>query len=159
VPTPPAGESAAWLRDLGVEDPAAVLALSGGAPFAALERAGSGDALRLHRELTDYLSAPGIERAMAAAESFARTAPGPLVHGMQLWLSDCISMRLAGRIRYHPAQSGVIGRLAQAAGLEALLGLMQRLTAVRRSVDHPLNARLMLEGLLIAYAETMRPVG
>jgi DNA polymerase III subunit delta' len=158
VSTPSVIESTAWLRGFGVDDPAAVLALSGGAPFAALELAGSGDALSLHRELTDYLSAPGIERAMATAESFARVAPGPLIHGMQLWLSDCISMRLADRIRYHPAQSRVIGRLAEAAGIDALLGMMQRLTAIRRTVDHPLNPRLMLEGLLVAYAETMGPV-
>ena len=158
VSAPSPAIAAAWLREQGVADPTVVLALSGGAPLAALELAGSVDALRSQRDLTDYLAAPGLDRALAAAESFARAAPAPLVHGMQLWLADCISMRLAERIRYHPAHSAVIGRLARAASLEALLGLMQRLTEIRRTVDHPLNPRLLLEGLLLAYAEAMTPV-
>jgi DNA polymerase-3 subunit delta' len=76
---------------------------------------------------------------------------------MQLWLADCLSARLAGRVRYHPAQSEVIERLAHAAGLDALTGLMQRVEAVRRNIDHPLNTRLMLESLLTAYVDAMTP--
>ncbi len=75
--------------------------------------------------------------------------------GLQRWLADCVSARLAGRVRYHPARADVIAKLAGGADLDALLRLVARVSAVRRTVDHPLNVRLLLEGLLLAYADVM----
>jgi DNA polymerase-3 subunit delta' len=157
IEAPPREVALAWLRQHDASDAETALALCGGAPFAALELAADVDALRSHRELVGFLASPGMDSAMATAEAFGRSAAPPLIHWMQLWLADCISTRFAERIRYHPAQSKAIVKLAHAARVDALLGLMQRLTAIRRSVDHPLNTRLMLEGLLIAYADAMTP--
>jgi DNA polymerase III subunit delta' len=161
VPMPPAAQAAAWLAQEGVRDAAEVLALAGGAPFTALELASDPAALAQHRELVAFLSAPSLERAMATAEQFARAAPGPLVQWMQLWLADCIASRLAGRVRYHPAQGGVIGTLSRAAKLDALFAASARIDATRRTIDHPLNVRLVLESLFVAYATAMeagRPI-
>ena len=87
----------------------------------------------------------------------ARTPAAPLIRWLQQWLADCIAMRLAGRIRYHPTQSKAIATLCHTASVDALLQLAQRLDAVRRTIDHPLNTRLLLESLLTAYADAVIP--
>lgn len=155
VATPPVAEAVAWLTEQGVADAASALALTGGAPVAALAAAGDPETAGLHDGLVAFLARPGLDSALAAAEAFGRSAPRPVVHGMQLWLADCLSARLAHRVRYHPAQFQTIMRLAEGADLGALNGLIARTDAIRRSIDHPLNTRLLLEGLFTAYADVM----
>jgi DNA polymerase-3 subunit delta' len=155
VATPSIPVATAWLAERGVADPAAALALSGGAPMGALAFAADEDALASHRDFLGFLAKPGVEAALAAAEAFGRSPAAPLVRWMQQWVADCIAVRLAGRVRYHPAQSKTLVQLAGSARLDALMRLMQRLDAVRRAVDHPLNTRLLLESLFTAYADAM----
>ena len=157
VATPPEADAVAWLAGSGVQDPAAALALAGGAPIAALAARGDEEAARTHRALVAFLSRPDVDAALAAAEAFGRGPPQPLVRGMQLWLADCLSARLAGRVRYHPTEFQMIARLAAGVELAALNGLIQRTEAIRRSIDHPLNTRLLLEALLTSYADVMAP--
>ena len=157
VPTPSRENALAWLSAQGVARGAAemdaLLAESGGAPFAALRASKDEDTMRLHREFIDYLARPGAVDALAIAEAFAKVAPALTVRWMQQWLADCIAMKMAARIRYHPAHSSVIAALLARTRIEALLAIDQRIAAVRRTVDHPLNTRLMLESLLLAYAD------
>ena len=155
VATPSIPVATAWLAERGVADPTAALALSGGAPMGALAFAADDAALASHRDFLGFLAKPGVDTALAAAEAFGRSPPAPLVRWMQQWVADCIAVRLAGRIRYHPAQSKTLVQLAGSARLDALMRLMQRLDAVRRSIDHPLNTRLLLESLFTAYADAM----
>lgn len=155
VAAPTAAVAAAWLREAGVADADTALSLAGGAPFAAIEAAGDDEAARVHRDLIAFLERPDPAAAFAAAEGFARTAPAPVVRAMQRWVADCVALRLAGRVRYHPAHAAAIARLAGAARLDALMAFAARLDAVWRSVDHPLNTRLMLEALFAAYADAM----
>ena len=157
IATPTAATAVAWLADRGVADPEAMLALAGGAPLAALAFADDADAVTAHRQFAGFLARPGIEAALATAEAFGRSPARPPVRWLQQWLADCIAQRLTGRIRYHPAQSAAIARLAGAAKLDGLIGLADRVDAVRRTIDHPLNTRLLLESLLIAYADAMIP--
>ncbi len=149
--------AAAWLRAQGTPDAETALALAGGAPLGAAAIAKDGDAMDMHRALVRFLAAPSADAALATAESFARAAPAPLVRALQTWVADCIEARLAGRVRYHPAQRDAIARLAGAVDVDALWRLSARVMAVRRAVDHPLNVRLLLEGLLLAYADAMTP--
>lgn len=157
VATPDPSTATAWLATRDVPEPAALLALSGGAPYAALALGEDGQALTSHRELVAFLQSPTLEAAMATAESFGKAAAAPLIRWIQQWVADCIGMRLAGRIRYHPAQTKRIAALAETARIDALMALMHRLDAMRRTIDHPLNTRLLLEGLLTAYAEALAP--
>lgn len=157
VPTPDAATAVAWLASRAVADPAAALAVSGGAPLAALAFAADPAAAASRRELLTFLERPGVDGALATAEAFGRAPVGPLVRWLQQWLCDCLSMRFAGRIRYHPAQSTTIETLVRTASVDALLELMQRVDAIRRTIDHPLNTRLLLEHVLTAYADAMVP--
>ncbi len=155
VPTPPREMALEWLEAQGVTDADAVLAASGGAPFAALRTSTDEDTMRLHRQFVDYLARPDADYALATAEAFAKLAPAQIVAWMQQWLADCIAMRMATRVRYHPAHSSTIAALVQRSRIDALLTMDQRLASIRRTVDHPLNAKLMLETLLLAYADAM----
>lgn len=159
VPTPLRAVALDWLVARQVDDAATALALAGGAPLAALALAGDAEAMRSHRALVAFLGDPSIELALATAEAFGKGAQAALVRWLQQWVADCIAVHLAGSIRYHPAHARTIERLAGAARIDDLMALMQRLSAVRRSIDHPLNVRLLLESLLIAYAEAMKPAG
>ena len=158
VASPTAAVAGAWLAERGVADPAAALALAGGAPLSALAFAEDEDAVASHRTFLAFLARPGVDAAMATAEAMSRTPAGPPVRWLQQWVADCIAVRLAGRIRYHPAQSKTLAQLGGGASLDALMRLTQRLDAVRRTIEHPLNTRLLLESLLTAYVDAMTPV-
>ena len=155
VPTPSREMALEWLKARGVADADALLTASGGAPFAALRASTDEDTMQLHRQFLHYLARPTVDDALSTAEAFAKVAPALTVRWMQQWMADCIGMRMAARIRYHPAHSDVIAALVARAHIEALLAMDQHLLAIRRTVDHPLNTRLMLEGLLLAYADAM----
>ncbi len=158
VATPPAPLAVEWLTARGASDAKDLLALAGGAPLAALALADDAESMRCHRALVAFLAEPSTEAALVTAEGFGKGAPAPIVRWMQQWVADCISTHLAGSIRYHPTQSHAIERLARAARIDDLMDLMQRLNAVRWSIDHPLNTRLLLESLLCAYCDAVTPV-
>lgn len=159
VATPSTAVAREWLAARGMADSTESLALAGGAPLAALALAGDVEAMRSHRALIAFLVAPGIDAALATAEGFGKGSAAAIVRWMQQWVADCVAAKLAGSIRYHPAQSQVIERLAATAPIDHLMALMQRLNAIRRSIDHPLNTRLVLESLLMAYCDAVLPAG
>ena len=150
-------EATARLAAEGVDDAASVLAAAGGAPYAARDAARDADQIAARRALLAFLSRPGTEAAMSTAEAFGRGPAGPPVRWLQQWVADCVSMRLAGRIRYHPTQAAAVSAIAARGRSGSLLRLAARLDAVRRSIDHPLNTRLLLETLLIAYVDALAP--
>ncbi len=155
IATPPAAVATAWLVEQQVVDAAAMLAMAGGAPLAALAFSRDDDGVVAHGRLLAFLARPDSEAALATAEALGRAPPGPSVRWLQQWLADCIAQRLTGRIRYHPTQSAAIAGLAGGARLSSMMDLGERVNDVRRSVDHPLNPRLLLESLLSAYADAM----
>jgi DNA polymerase III subunit delta' len=75
---------------------------------------------------------------------------------MQQWIADCIGMRLADRVRYHPARSGTLADLVRDVSPDRLMDFSQRLASARRTIDHPLNQRLMFESLFLAYCDAVR---
>ena len=76
----------------------------------------------------------------------------PLLHLLQTWCFDLLSSRLTGAVRYHTD----LGREAAAVSRRIdpldLCRYDSRLRAARRLIDHPLNARLFAEDLLLDYA-------
>ena len=156
VPTPSREVAVGWLREQGVADAAVLLASAGGAPHVALAMAGDEALVATRRRVIEHLERPDPQAALALAESLARSPIAPLVTWMQQWTADCIATRLAGTVRYHPAQAKVIAALVSNARIDALFAMQRRLASIRRSVDHPLNARLVIEGMLIDYGDSMR---
>ncbi len=145
-----------WLGDQQQEGAGELLAAAGGAPFAAIAMAADDEWVTSRRRLVEHLARPDVQGALALAESLARSPLVPIVTSMQQWIADCIAMRLAGRVRYHPAQAEAIESLAAKARIAALFAMQRRLESIRRSAEHPLNVRMVLEGMLMAYVETMQ---
>lgn len=159
VAPPSAAQAREWLQAQGVADPEGALAATGGAPFAALPP-DEDDELRLDAAvsagLLDLLAAG---RRLTAAEIIARlprTLPfGDTIALFQRWGWDLLGVRLAGAVRYHPQRHAALRAVAADAPVEGLLGWVKSLERARAVADHPLNARLAVEALLIEYAQRL----
>ena len=155
---PPADTAVAWLKTQGIENAERLLAEQGGAPLAARAASQDLEASRMREAFVTQLAGLTSENALQIAETFGKDSLASTLGWMQQWIADCASYRLAKRIRYHPTRRSEIAVASQRAEPQALMSFSKRLEDARRSVDHPLNARLVLESLLLLYADvTARP--
>jgi DNA polymerase-3 subunit delta' len=156
-PTPQA--ALAWLRGQGVADAEAQLALAGGSPLTALHAA-EAEEQPLQRWLAGQLGAAAAFDASAAAEQLQKL-PVPAVLGiLQRWTYDLLTLRLDGASgtapRYFPKERAVLARCAEATDAHRLQAFATRLAAHRRSENHPLAARLVMEAVFLEYRQLFR---
>jgi DNA polymerase-3 subunit delta' len=156
VMVPPADEAAAlaWLSQQGVVDAAAALAQAGGAPLDAIafaDRDYQADRKAFVQVLADSNPDP-----IAAAQAFEKSDLVNVITWLQTWVSDLALSRMTGEVRHHREQRTAISRIATRLDLPALFRYESQLRQARRSIHHPLNARLLLEQLLISYASATR---
>ena len=171
-PRPDRVQTAQWLADHAgdqTERGDALLALCGGMPVAAAELAAEdGDALRA-RFVADVLSVPRKDPLMLAGDwdAWVRPKKGArsvfdmtrLVHWMLRWVWDLTSTRLGGAARYFPDRQNELSALASGANRAAMLDCYNSCIQIRRAVSHPLNARLLLEDMLLRYARAVSTAG
>jgi DNA polymerase-3 subunit delta' len=152
VPVPGAAACMPWLAARGVVDPAAALALASGAPLAAAgdDEAGTADSAALYRCLE---SGPALSAAQIVAAIGRDAALPASLRSMQCWAFDLLSCRTLRSVRYHPARSARLARLAEAASVDALWKWIDALQSTAATREHPLNARLVIESLLLSYAQ------
>ena len=165
-PRPPADAAARWLVERKVPDAAALLAFSGGMPLAAADLAEGGGAAARKRFVDDIASLPGKAPLRLASEweswlkskdSLASGFDMPtLVVWLQRWVSDLVSVRLGGPARFFPGQHGILHGLSGRLSVDAALGCYNEMTQSRRVSQHPLNARLFLEDMLLRYARCLQ---
>jgi DNA polymerase-3 subunit delta' len=144
-----------WLREQGVADPAAALALASGAPLAALADSGPDVfdaelAASLYRLLE---RGPDLTAAQVAAGVARDPAVSVCLRLLQCWAFDLLQYRVRESVRYHPARESRIRQLAprvRPAALWRWIDALHEAAAVR---DHPLNARLVIESALTGYLE------
>jgi DNA polymerase-3 subunit delta' len=142
-----------WLRGMGVEGEAALLAEAGGAPLAALAFADP-ERSALREDFLDQLANYQRLDVCAVAQSFQAShaeAWGWLLR----WVLDALSQRLAGSPRYFIARGEQTARVGRAADLAALLALQRELLRAGRWLRHPLQTQLLLESWLIRYIQTV----
>ncbi len=151
VPVPEAGACVRWLAARGVVEPAAALALASGAPLAAAgdEVTAAADPAALYRCLE---TGPTLTAAQVVAAVGRDVALPPSLRLMQCWAFDLLSCRMLRSVRYHPARSARIARLAEAASVDGLWKWIDALRNAAATREHPLNARLVIESLLLSYA-------
>jgi DNA polymerase-3 subunit delta' len=91
--------------------------------------------------------------ALALADSLQRSAPVYVIHCLQQWCHDLASAKLAGAVRYFPEQTDELIKLAGGVSSVALIRFQKDLLEARRAAFHPLNPKLFMESLLLAYRQ------
>ena len=147
LPFPDRTDAAEWLAKEGFAESEAMLALSGGAPLAAL-RAAESDPHR--RGLTKALLDPRFD-VISTVEHCLKVETPEATGWLQRWTYDLIRSRISGTVRYHPSEAAALARLAQRAEPVALTAYWRVLARARALAQHPLNARLFFEDLLFQY--------
>jgi DNA polymerase-3 subunit delta' len=143
----------------------AMLALGGGMPLAA-ERLAEGGGTALHARFVrdigglqpaDVLRLAGQWEAwLRSKEALAAGFGLPeLADWMQRWVSDLAALRLGGRLRFFPAQEGVLAALASRMSVAAASACYNELAQIRKVSRHPLSLRLVLEDMLMRYARAV----
>lgn len=161
---PAEAELAHWKAQAD-RDTQALLALGGGMPLAAerLAQAGGGALLaRFVRDIgglqaADVLRVAGQWEAWLKSKEAAAAGFGlpELSDWMLRWVGDLAVLRLGGRVRFFPAQEGVLSALASRMTVAAASGCYNELLQIRKVSRHPLSLRLVLEDMLMRYARAI----
>ena len=160
IAPPPTDVAAAWLREQGVADATDRLAAAGGAPLLVLEQEEADNAslsMQTAGVLLEALGQGARLDAVGAAGRLPRSpAIGQIIDLFQRWGWDLLAVRHAGRVRYHRQQREILSKLAASVSESRLLAWMDSLKQARAAADHPLNARLVIEALLVDYVSCVR---
>lgn len=151
MPSPSRSVAEAWLAARGVKHAPQRLAYAGGAPLPAMQEE-DGAAKRL-AELHAMLNQGAQMDPFAAAALCVRDGVAEVVNVLQKWVYDLLSVHLAGQLRYHLLQVESLQGLSKRVNLTKLLDFQRSLGEARRHAQHPLNADLQLESLLIQYTQ------
>ncbi len=156
VPTPDAATAAAWLATQGVANAGDALAAAGGAPLDVIEFANT-DYQSSRHAFVAALSDAGMDYALTA-QNFEKTELANVFMWLQTWVNDVITERMTGVVNHHRDQARAITRIARQVELARVFRFESELRQTRRLINHPLNARLLLEQLLIGYKQAIKPV-
>ena len=156
LPLPEAGPALEWLRAQGLAKPELALAQAGGAPLLATRF--DEDYWQARDRLLDLIGSTRFD-ALGAAEALKDVPPATVVGMLQRWSFDLVLQRATGKVRYNPDRAKVAAEIAQRLDGLATLRFHRWMVQLQRVVHHPLNARLFLEDVFLAYAELLRNRG
>jgi DNA polymerase III subunit delta' len=151
---PDVASATRWLAEQGVKNPADALAVSGFAPLQAVqldEQLGSEEREKLLRAVRQ----PTTLDVFALAEALQKTEQVLVVQWLQQWCYDLSSMKLAGRLRYHPSEEAAIKKLVESVAPLNLARLQKHLHTAKREAQHTLNPKLFFESHLFVYRQLM----
>ena len=149
--SPSREEAGRWLDAQGVSNAGLASAYSGGAPLTALAPP-SENFWEMRQRFVRHLAAPRLDPLSAADE--CQDAGIPLVlEWLQKWTYDIAACRLGAGLRYNVDQEAAISRLASGSDPIRVLRMHRELVRMQRHANHPLNARLFVEQVLMSYAE------
>jgi DNA polymerase-3 subunit delta' len=134
---PPREQALQWLADLGVAEPAVLLDAAGGRPL---------DAALLHAEGITATAWLALPRAVARgdARALAGWSVPRVVDTLQKLCLDATVVAAGGVPRHFPAES-----LPPGASLGALVAWSKSLNRTSRHDEHPWNAGLLTEALVL----------
>jgi DNA polymerase-3 subunit delta' len=154
LPAPDVASATNWLAEQGVKNPAEALTTSGFSPLQAVqldEQLGSEE----RDKLLSAVRQPADLDVFALAEALQKTEQVLVVQWLQQWCYDLSSMKLAGKLRYHPGEEAVIRKLVESIAPLNLARLQKHLQTAKREAQHTLNPKLFFESLLFAYRQLM----
>jgi DNA polymerase-3 subunit delta' len=152
---PEAATAAAWLAEKGVKDPDIALAHVGNAPLLALEL-----------DRTEYWGARAAFMRHLTALDLDVLSAGEAVHDfptphviacLQKWSYDLVHYRVLGTVRYNPDYGEAVARIALQIDPLAAIRFHREMIKLQPIANHPLNARLFLENVLLAYRDLAQP--
>jgi DNA polymerase-3 subunit delta' len=154
VPSPDEATALKWLESQGIAGAPAALAQAGGAPLDAIVFADNN--YQAERNAFVRVLSDSNADYLAAAQTFEKSDPVSVLTWLQTWVSDLVLSRFTGEVRHHRDQKAALSRIATRVNLPGLFRYESQLRQARRSIHHPLNARLLLEQLLISYSQAIR---
>lgn len=154
IAPPDAAAAIRWLADQRVKNPQDALALAGFSPLLAKTGIEGADA---REKLLKAVRQPATLDVFALADALQKTEQGLVVQWLQQWCYDLASEKLAGCVRYHPAEQAAIGQLVAKLDPIDLTRLQSYLQTARREAQHTLNARLFFESLFLTYRQLTCP--
>ena len=155
VPPPSIEVATAWLKEKGIKDPAASLAFAGGAPLAALSLIEETQA-EWREELLAALRSPSQCDVMTLARRLEKSGLTAIWAILARWVHDLALCGVESPLRYFPQEAKSITTLAKRMDLFALLSYEQRLGQDYKLINHPLQARLVLEQWFADYRGLFR---
>ena len=143
--------SAAWLAQQGVKNAEVALAHMGNAPLLATELNETGY-WGARTAFLNQLARPELD-VFAAAQAAEGSPIAHVLAWLQKWSYDIAQHRAVGRVRYNPDYEKAIARAASAAKPLAVLRFHRAMVKEQRNAQHPLNARLFVEDVLLKYRD------
>jgi DNA polymerase-3 subunit delta' len=157
APRPAEDEALAWLRSQGVADPVEALAEAGGAPLTALalaepagraERGAWFDALARPDRLVPMAMGARIE---AGGKDERKPRLAAALDALVAWTADLARVSAGGRPLRLPGRADAMASLAPRVARIGLCRYHRSVLFQRAYVSHPLQPRLVVEGLLAGY--------
>jgi DNA polymerase III subunit delta' len=149
LPFPAPAQAIPWLKEQGVARPETALAGVGGAPLAAL---GAMESEEDHSRFLEGLRDPRFD-PIALAERTQKISLPETVGWLQRWGFDLLLFKIAGQVRYHSSQAKAIAEASGRCEAADIAAFLRRLARARALAQHPLNAKLFVEDLLLQYRE------
>lgn len=154
LPAPDAASTSRWLAEQGVKHPDEALAASGFAPLQAVQADEQLDSEERDKLLRGARQPESLD-AFALAEVLQKTDQVLVVQWLQQWCYDLSSMKLAGKLRYHPGEEAAINQLVGRVTPLNLARLQKYLQTAKREARHTLNPKLFFESLFFSYRQLM----
>jgi DNA polymerase III subunit delta' len=154
----------AWLKVRGVKNPEKLLPLVGGAPLAAAEWAEEGLDAQYAQAADSFADAKTDVVTLAAKWLSGLSGKSGawrtehLVDALQKWLYDLQRVQLGEAPRYYAAAQAVLQTMAKQASPARLARGYADIGKIRATVNHPLNAQLMLEDMAGRYLSAVAAV-
>ena len=154
--TPPSREeSVAWLRGKGVKDPEEALLRAGGMPVSVFEtdpgRELSEEDLEALLSLLSLSGDPGDYPRRVVAEVKKEWPLGAVAVALERWGWDLAAVSRGRPPRYFPREKAVLAKLASKLRRDPFFSWQKEVLALRAVSDHPLNAKLAAEQILLSY--------
>jgi DNA polymerase-3 subunit delta' len=154
----------AWLKAEGVKNPEKLLPLVGGAPLAAAEWAEEGLDVQYAQAAESFADARTDVVSLAArwlqglSGKSGAWRTEHLTDALQKWLYDLQRVQLGESPRYFAGALPTLQAMAKQAGSARLARGYADVSKIRATVNHPLNAQLMLEDMAGRYLAAVAPV-
>jgi DNA polymerase III subunit delta' len=148
---PDLASAGAWLASEGVPQPELALAHTGCAPLLARELARS-SYWSSRAAFMRVLAARELD-VFAAGEALRDHALPDVLAWLQKWSYDLARCQAGCSVRFNPDYREAIARVAEQTGRLATLRFHREMVRLQRVAHHPLNARLFLEHVLLAYRD------